>query len=112
MAKGAFGSGNPKLLAFALFGAVNWIPRWFSPDGPATLSRSAISSPTFSSTVCGGTTDGHGSRCRAKQYVERRDRKARRGECRILGVLSELCVPNVTIFVCRPLARSARSRNR
>jgi AcrR family transcriptional regulator len=36
MANGAFGSGNPKLLAFALFGAVNWIPRWYSPDGPAT----------------------------------------------------------------------------
>ena len=39
MAKGAFGSGNPKLLAFALFGAVNWIPRWFSPDGPATSQQ-------------------------------------------------------------------------
>ena len=36
MATGTFGLGNPKLLAFALFGAVNWIPRWFSPDGPAT----------------------------------------------------------------------------
>jgi AcrR family transcriptional regulator len=36
MATGTFGQGNPKLLAFALFGAVNWIPRWFSPDGPAT----------------------------------------------------------------------------
>ena len=36
MATGMFGPGNPKLLAFALFGAVNWIPRWFSPEGPAT----------------------------------------------------------------------------
>jgi AcrR family transcriptional regulator len=36
MAAGTFGQGDPKLLAFALFGAVNWIPRWFSPDGPAT----------------------------------------------------------------------------
>jgi hypothetical protein len=24
------------LLAFALFGAVNWIPRWYSPEGPAS----------------------------------------------------------------------------
>src|SRR4029078_1254177 len=29
MRSGAFTPGNPKLLAFALFGAVNWIPRWF-----------------------------------------------------------------------------------
>ncbi len=33
---GRFASGNPKLLAFALFGAVNWIPRWFKPEGPAS----------------------------------------------------------------------------
>jgi AcrR family transcriptional regulator len=36
MAKGVFAPGDPKLLAFALFGAVNWIPRWYSPDGPAS----------------------------------------------------------------------------
>jgi AcrR family transcriptional regulator len=36
MASGAFVNGDPKLLAFALFGAVNWIPRWYSPDGPAS----------------------------------------------------------------------------
>jgi len=36
MASGAFANGDPKLLAFALFGAVNWIPRWYSPDGPAS----------------------------------------------------------------------------
>jgi TetR/AcrR family transcriptional regulator len=36
MARGTFAQGDPKLLAFALFGAVNWIPRWFSPHGAAT----------------------------------------------------------------------------
>jgi len=36
IAAGIFGPGDPKLLAFALFGAVNWIPRWFNPNGPAT----------------------------------------------------------------------------
>jgi AcrR family transcriptional regulator len=36
MAAGVFAPGNPKLLAFALFGAVNWIPRWYNPDGPAS----------------------------------------------------------------------------
>jgi AcrR family transcriptional regulator len=36
MHSGIFANGDPKLLAFALFGAVNWIPRWYSPDGPAS----------------------------------------------------------------------------
>lgn len=36
MAEGVFATGDSKLLAFALFGAVNWIPRWYSPDGPAS----------------------------------------------------------------------------
>jgi AcrR family transcriptional regulator len=36
MREGVFQRGDPKLLAFALFGAVNWIPRWFKPEGPAT----------------------------------------------------------------------------
>src|SRR3954462_14786652 len=36
MGAGVFAPGNPKLLAFALFGAVNWIPRWYNPDGPAS----------------------------------------------------------------------------
>jgi AcrR family transcriptional regulator len=36
MANGVFARGDPKLLAFALFGAVNWIPRWYSPGGPAS----------------------------------------------------------------------------
>jgi AcrR family transcriptional regulator len=26
---------DPKLMSFALLGAVNWIPRWYSPEGPA-----------------------------------------------------------------------------
>jgi AcrR family transcriptional regulator len=36
MREGVFERGDPKLLAFAVFGAVNWIPRWFNPGGPAT----------------------------------------------------------------------------
>jgi hypothetical protein len=27
---------DPKLLSFAILGAVNWIPRWFNPSGPAS----------------------------------------------------------------------------
>jgi AcrR family transcriptional regulator len=36
MDAGAFAPGDPKLLTFAILGAVNWIPRWFDPTGPAT----------------------------------------------------------------------------
>ncbi len=35
METGVFRPGDPKLLTFAIFGAVNWIPRWFDPRGPA-----------------------------------------------------------------------------
>jgi AcrR family transcriptional regulator len=41
MATGTFGPGDAKLRAFALFGAVNWIPRWFNPDGPASSQEIA-----------------------------------------------------------------------
>jgi len=41
MDDGSFASGDPKLLAFALFGAVNWIPRWYNPNGPATSQEIA-----------------------------------------------------------------------
>ncbi len=32
---GIFRPGDPKLRTFAIFGSVNWIPRWFDPRGPA-----------------------------------------------------------------------------
>ena len=41
MANGTFAGGDPKLLAFALFGAVNWIPRWFNPAGPKSSQEIA-----------------------------------------------------------------------
>src|SRR5262245_4039114 len=41
MTTGRFGRGSPKMIAFALFGAVNWIPRWFSPAGAATSQEIA-----------------------------------------------------------------------
>ena len=34
--EGTFAPSDAKLLCFAILGAVNWIPRWFSPDGPAS----------------------------------------------------------------------------
>ena len=32
---------EPKLLSFAVMGAVNWIPRWYNPDGPRSSSEIA-----------------------------------------------------------------------
>jgi AcrR family transcriptional regulator len=32
---------DPKLLSFAILGAVNWIPRWYSPEGPASSQEIA-----------------------------------------------------------------------
>ena len=33
---GVFGDIDAKLLSFAILGAVNWIPRWYQPTGPAS----------------------------------------------------------------------------
>ena len=41
MGSRAFARSDPKLLAFAILGAVNWIPRWFDPEGPATSQEIA-----------------------------------------------------------------------
>jgi len=41
MKGGVFAEGDPKLLAFAMFGAVNWIPRWYSPNGPSSSQEIA-----------------------------------------------------------------------
>lgn len=41
MAAGVFARNDPKLLAFAIFGSVNWIPRWFNPHGAATSEEIA-----------------------------------------------------------------------
>src|SRR5262252_6914117 len=35
-ATGAFAPGDPKLLGFAMLGALNWISRWFNPSGPSS----------------------------------------------------------------------------
>jgi AcrR family transcriptional regulator len=38
---GAFGIDDPKLISFAVLGAVNWIPRWYNPAGAATSDEIA-----------------------------------------------------------------------
>ena len=39
--RGSFAEGSTKLRSFAILGAVNWIPRWFSPAGPASSDEIA-----------------------------------------------------------------------
>ncbi len=34
MDEGLFRSGDPKMIGFAVMGAVNWITNWFDPEGP------------------------------------------------------------------------------
>jgi len=38
---GLFGPADAKLLSFAILGAVNWIPRWYNPGGPAASQEIA-----------------------------------------------------------------------
>jgi AcrR family transcriptional regulator len=41
IATGVFAPDEPKLVAFAMLGALNWISRWFSPSGPASSDQIA-----------------------------------------------------------------------
>ncbi|MDP1569940.1 MAG: TetR/AcrR family transcriptional regulator [Vicinamibacterales bacterium] len=36
---GLFAPGDPKMLSFAMLGAVNWITKWFDPAGPMTSDQ-------------------------------------------------------------------------
>jgi AcrR family transcriptional regulator len=48
---GMFGDVDPKLLSFAILGAVNWIPRWYSSKGPSSTQQIAES---FAEYLVGG----------------------------------------------------------
>jgi AcrR family transcriptional regulator len=41
IATGVFAPDEPKLVAFAMLGALNWIARWFNPSGPASSDQIA-----------------------------------------------------------------------
>ncbi len=38
---GAFARSDAKLLSFAILGAINWIPRWYNPDGSSSSQEIA-----------------------------------------------------------------------
>ncbi len=37
--EGQFKPGDPKLIEFAMMGAINWIPKWFDPEGSASSDQ-------------------------------------------------------------------------
>ena len=39
MDQGVFKPGDPKMIEFAMMGAVNWIAKWFDPAGPMTSDQ-------------------------------------------------------------------------
>jgi len=39
MDEGLFVPGDPKMMEFAIMGAVNWISKWFDPAGPMTSDQ-------------------------------------------------------------------------
>ncbi len=41
VAQKIFAANEAKLVSFAILGAVNWIPRWFRPEGPASSNEIA-----------------------------------------------------------------------
>ena len=49
--EGLFAADNPKLVAFAIMGAVNWIPKWFDPEGAASSEEIGN---TFANYLIGG----------------------------------------------------------
>jgi TetR/AcrR family transcriptional regulator len=60
MSEGCFAEGNPKLLSFAILGALNWISRWYDPGGPAGSEEIAESFADY--LVAGLRPAGAGSR--------------------------------------------------
>ncbi len=55
MDQGLFTPGDPKMVAFAVMGAVNWIAKWFDPAGPMTSDDIAAA---FADYLVGGLTRG------------------------------------------------------
>jgi len=37
--QGLFRAGDPKMIGFAMMGAVNWITKWFDPEGPMSSEQ-------------------------------------------------------------------------
>lgn len=60
MNQGIFEPGDPKLLAFAIMGAMNWISRWYDPKGEARSDEIAAAYADY--LVAGLTAPSNGKR--------------------------------------------------
>lgn len=77
MDAGALRRGDPKLVTFAILGAVNWIPRWFDPRGPAHSEEIAR---TFADYLISGLQNGqHFQTSEAAPLSAARRSRPRRG---------------------------------
>jgi AcrR family transcriptional regulator len=56
MRSGVFAERDPKLVSFVIFGAINWIPRWYDPAGGATSHEIA---QVFGDYLVGGLQNAH-----------------------------------------------------
>jgi len=63
IAQGIFAAADPKLLAFAMLGSINWIARWFDPRGRA---RSDEIAETFADYLLAGLTSAAALRAGAR----------------------------------------------
>lgn len=55
---GEFRRVDPKVAVFAILGSINWISRWYRPEGPL---HAAEIGPEFAKQLVGGLTNGHNS---------------------------------------------------
>ncbi len=51
MDAGLFTPGDPKMIEFAIMGAVNWMTKWFDPEGPLTSEQIGLA---FADYLVGG----------------------------------------------------------
>jgi AcrR family transcriptional regulator len=58
MDEGVFVPGDPKMISFAILGAVNWITKWFDPAGPLTSDQIG---EAFADYLVGGLVRGRGA---------------------------------------------------
>ena len=66
MDSGVFAPGDPKLLTFAIMGAINWIPRWFDPSG---LAKSDEIARSFANYLVAGLLASQSGACPRRASV-------------------------------------------
>jgi TetR/AcrR family transcriptional regulator len=69
MRTGVFADRDPKLVSFVIFGAINWIPRWYDPAGHATSHEIA---QVFADTLVAGLQSADSTALSAGPRARRR----------------------------------------